>query len=898
MTKNKHSSSAKATAGRSKTLLLLDGNAILHRAYHAIPPLSTDDGVQTNAVYGFVSTLFTVLEKFQPEYIVASFDVPGKNFRHEMFPEYKTKRKETPEDLTPQFDLVKDVVRSLGITIVEKEGFEADDVIGTISTHITDDVDVVIVTGDKDTLQLVNDHVRVFTMSRGIHDMVLYDRELVKDKMGVEVEQIVDYKGLRGDPSDNIPGVKGIGEKTAVELLTTYHDLDHIYSHIDEIKDSVRKKLEANKEKAYLSRTLGIIRTDVPVALINLGAAQTADITFDRARTMFHKLGFNSLIRRFPTSAGAQEKTQSQKNAMHITVVAERDVAMVCKKCASSVVSVAIDASQTQMYGMALFVGDQVQYMPYTQKTAEILGHFMKDSTIKKVIYDVKSFLHDVERWHMTVDGVVDDVLLQAYVVQQNKKFDLDALAFDVLGVLSEGKKTSNQMALMLRDHDEQVNVVCTRAYHTAMLHAHFCAKIDEIIKTQKEKANIKTVLDTIEMPLIDVLFHMEKRGIGIDKGRLKEIATVINAEIDTLTQTIYGHAGEVFNINSTQQLRVILFDKLQISTQNIKKTKTGFSTASDELGKIRDVHPIVAEIERYRELFKLKTTYVDVLPTLTDAEDRIHTTFNQAVATTGRLSSSDPNLQNIPIRTEDGRRLREGFKAKKGYTFVSVDYSQIDLRCVAHVSGDPALIKAFNDGMDIHTYTAAQVLGIAPEEITKEQRRSAKELNFGLIYGMGQFGFARAAGIDTKEAKKFITAYFEKFAGVKVYIENTKKQAMKSGYVETLFGRRRYVKEIQSKNFQLHAAGERAAINMPIQGLAADIMKLAMIAADRHIAKKYGTDDAYAVLQIHDEIIFEVCEELAGEFAEQMTHVMENVCTLKVPLAVDVSQGERWSEL
>lgn len=878
--------------------MLLDGNAIIHRAYHAIPPLTNDDGVQTNAVYGFISTLFTVLEKFQPEYIVASFDVPGKNFRHDLFPEYKAKRKETPEDLVPQFDLVRDVVRSLGISIVEKEGFEADDVIGTIATHTSDDVDVVIVTGDKDTLQLVNDHVHVFTMSRGLHDMVLYDSDLVKDKMGVTVDQIIDYKGLRGDASDNIPGVKGIGEKTAVELLNAYHDLDHIYARIDDLKESVRKKLEADKKRAYLSRTLGIIRTDVPIPLLDLDRTQTKNITFDQARALFHQLGFNSLLKRFPASAGAQEKKESQKNTMHITVVTERDVAMVCKKCASSVISVAIDASQTQLYGVALCVGDQVQYVPYTQKTAETITHFMENSAIKKVIYDVKSFLHHVERWHMTVDGVADDVLLQAYVVQQNKKFDLDALAFDVLGVLSGEKKMGNQMALMLRDHDEQVNIVCTRAYHTAMLYAHFCAKIDEIIKTQKEKANIKTVLNTIEMPLIEVLFHMEKRGIALDKPRLREIATVIDAEINTLTQKIYGHAGEVFNINSTQQLRVVLFDKLQISTQNIKKTKTGFSTASDELEKIRDMHPIVAEIERYRELFKLKTTYVDVLPTLTDAENRIHTTFNQAVATTGRLSSSDPNLQNIPIRTEDGRRLREGFVARNEYVFVSADYSQIDLRCVAHVSGDQALIKAFNEGQDIHTYTVAQVLGIAPEEITKEQRRSAKELNFGLIYGMGQFGFARAAGIDAKQAKEFIVSYFDKFAGVKAYIENTKKQATESGYVETLFGRRRYVKEIQSKNFQLRASGERMAINMPIQGLAADIMKLAMIAADRHIAKKYGTDDAYAVLQVHDEIIFEVREDLAGEFAEQMKHVMENVCTLKVPLVVDVSQGERWSEL
>ncbi len=886
------------TKNKKKILLLLDGNAIIHRAYHAIPPLTTDDGVQTNAVYGFVSTLFTVLEKFQPEYIVASFDVAGKNFRHDLFPEYKAKRKETPEDLVPQFDLVRDVVRSLGITIVEKEGFEADDVIGTIATHMDSDVDVVIVTGDKDTLQLVNDHVRVFTMSRGLHDMVLYDQSLVRDKMGVTVEQIIDYKGLRGDTSDNIPGVKGIGEKTAVELLSAYHDLDHIYAHLADIKESVRKKLETDKDRAYLSRTLGTIRTDVSLSILDLERTRTAQMTFEQARPVFHKFGFNSLLRRFPKSTASQGQTNVKEKKMLMTVVSENEVAHVCEELSEKIVGIAMDVDGAQLHGFTLCDDHQTYYVPYTTKTKKEIQKYLTNNTARKVVYDLKKIMHQLYKWHIVIQGVVDDVLLQAYVVQQNKKFDLSALAFDVLGVVTETKKTSAQMSLMLRDAEEQIAESCTRAFHTVQIHAHFCAKIDEIITTQNDKANIKTVLNTIEMPLIHVLFAMEERGIALDKVRFGEIAQVINDEIETLTKTIFDHAGEIFNINSTQQLRVILFDKLHIPTQNIKKTKTGFSTASDELEKIRDVHPIVTAIERYRELFKLKTTYVDVLPTLTDAEDRIHTTFNQAVATTGRLSSSDPNLQNIPIRTEDGRRLREGFVSKKGYVFVSVDYSQIDLRCVAHVSDDPVLIKAFNDGMDIHTYTAAQVLGVAPEEITKEQRRSAKELNFGLIYGMGQFGFARAAGIDSKEAKKFIAAYFEKFSGVKAYIENTKKQAAERGYVETLFGRRRYVKEIQSKNFQLRAAGERAAINMPIQGLAADIMKLAMIAADRYIAKAYQNNEGYAVLQIHDEIIFEVRAGLADEFAQNMVRIMEQVCVLKVPLVVDVSQGTSWSEL
>lgn len=887
------------TQNKKQKLLLLDGNAIIHRAYHAIPPLSNDEGVQTNAVYGFVSTLFTVLEKFQPEYIIASFDVTGKNFRHDLFPAYKAKRKETPEDLVPQFDLVKDVVRALGITIVEKDGFEADDVIGTIATHMDDDVDVVIVTGDKDTLQLVNDHVRVFTMSRGLHDMVLYDRELVKEKMGVTVEQIIDYKGLRGDASDNIPGVKGIGEKTAVDLLNAYHDLDHVYAHLDELKESVRKKLETDKEQAYLSRVLGTIRIDVPLPILDLSRTQTAQMTFDQARPIFHKFGFNSLLKRFPKTGNVQQEFKNvDEKMMHTVIVAESDVARVCDELAQKKIGIALDLDTSQLYGIAVSDGQNSHYLPYTAKTKIHIVKYLVQEDAHKVVYDLKSMMHQLYAHGIVINGVCDDVLLQAYVVQQNKKFDIQALAFDVLGVVTEVKKKTPQMSLMLRDAEAQAEISCTQAHRTMQLHVHFLAKTSEIITTQSTNANIKTVLYTIEMPLIHVLYAMERRGIALDRVRFGEIAETIDAEIDTLTKTIYKHAGEIFNINSTQQLRVILFDKLQISTQDIKKTKTGFSTASDELQKIRDVHPIVAAIERYRELFKLKTTYVDVLPTLTDMHDRIHTTFNQAVATTGRLSSSDPNLQNIPIRTEDGRRLREGFVAKQGYTLVSVDYSQIDLRCVAHVSGDPAMIDAFRNNMDIHTYTAAHVLDIPESEVTKDQRRSAKELNFGLIYGMGQFGFARAAGIDAKQAKEFIATYFEKFAGVKKYIDDTKVDAAKNGYVETLFGRRRYVKEIQSKNFQLRAAGERMAINMPIQGLAADIMKLAMIAADRHINKTYQSNEAYAVLQVHDEIIFEVRNEHVEDFSKNIMRVMERVCELRVPLVVDVSHGKRWSDL
>ena len=882
------------TKNKKKTLLLLDGNAIVHRAYHAIPPLSTDDGTQTNAVFGFTSTLLTVLEKFHPDYIIATFDLPGKNFRHDLYSDYKATRKETPEDLIPQFDLVKDVVKSLGITIMEKEGFEADDVIGTISTKASQDkVETVIVTGDKDTLQLVDDHVKVFTMSRGIHDMLLYDKDLVKEKMGVNVEQVIDYKGLRGDSSDNIPGVKGVGEKTAITLLDEYQDLEHIYENIEKIKGAVKQKLEADKEKAFLSRELGIIRRDVPIDVFDYADTETNKMTFDAAQKMFQKLNFTSLVKRLPEN-GTEEKKEEKKEYRYLQ---EKEVGSVLEELKSEVVSVSVDVSDGKIYGVAL-CNEGVFHMPYTDKTKEQIQFFLQDTNVKKVFFDAKSEMHALSRENIVLGGIVSDVLLQAYVLQKNQKFEFDKLVFDVTGDILEEEKNTQQMALSLRDEDAEKARVCQKAFYIHVLYKSFLGKIQETIKTQKTKANIQTLLDTIEMPLVDILFSMEQYGILLDKNQFKEIAEHINAGIEELTENIYEHAGETFNINSTQQLRVILFEKLGIDTKDIKKTKTGFSTASSELDKIRDIHPIVEEIERYRELFKLKTTYVDVLPTLTDANNRIHTSFNQAVASTGRLSSSEPNLQNIPIRTEEGRKLRDGFIAGEGKKLVSVDYSQIDLRCVAHVSGDEALIKAFQNGADIHTFTAASVLGIEQSDVTKKQRSSAKELNFGLIYGMGQFGFARAAGIDNKQAKKFIEAYFKTFSGVKKYMDKTKEEAAKNGYVETLFGRRRYVAGITSKNFQMKSAGERAAINMPIQGLAADIMKLAMIAADRHVKKIYEKGEVNAILQVHDEIIFEVDDDVVEKFAEDVKRVMENVCELKVPLVVDAAIGDHWGEL
>lgn len=881
-----------------QTLMLLDGNAIIHRAFHGIPPLTLADGTQVNAVYGFTSTLLNVLEKFQPTHVIASFDLPGGTFRDEMYKEYKANRSATDEDLVPQFALTKEVVRAFTIPIIEKTGVEADDVIGTLARQAeVQGVDVVIVTGDKDTFQLVSNKIKVFTMSRGLSDMLLYDRQKVVDKMGVTPEQIIDYKGLCGDPSDNIPGVKGVGAKTAVTLLTKYDNLDGVYAHIDETTGALNKRLHEHKDLAFLSRKLGTIKTDVDVTL-DMHDAQAQTISWSGARDVFQKFSFNSLLKRLGERGQAQGDVVEEELFTFKTIAPAQSKEYLASLVTHDVIAVSLDVYEGTLQGFGVTHQDGAAYIPFREEGIEASKAFFENTQVRKQFFDVKKVLHICANHNIVVAGIERDVLLMAYVARSGMKLDLDDLIFDITGrVVAEVEKKS-QMALALRnDADEQKNAA-KKAHSIALLAVQFTKEILEISKTQKAPATVSHVLTHMEMPLIRILFEMERAGVLLDQQIFINIAKETDAHVKKLENTIHKDAGENFNVNSTKQLRVILFEKLKIDTTAVKKIKSGFSTASSELEKIRDQHPIIAHIEEYRELFKLKTTYIDVLPLLADEENRIHTTYNQAITPTGRLSSSDPNLQNIPIRTLVGRRMRDAFIAPQGKKLISADYSQIELRCVAHVAHDEKMIAAFRENVDIHTYTAATVLGKPQESITKDERRSAKELNFGLIYGMGAFSFARSAGITMEEATAFIDAYFTQFSGVKKYMEATKISAQEHGYVETLMGRRKNTPEIQSHNFQLRAAGERAAINMPIQGLAAEIMKLAMIDVHEYLSDGYTPDQAQMLLQIHDEVILEVGDEHAERVCQDIQDIMESVYDLAVPLVVDVSSGQNWGEL
>lgn len=872
---------------KPKTLLLLDGNAIVHRAYHALPPLNTKDGRLVNAVYGFASTLLSVLEKFKPDYTAASFDLKAPTFRHEAYKEYKATRVKAPDDLYEQIPLVKDTVRAFGIPIYELEGFEADDVIGTLSKQAEKEgTHTIIVTGDMDTLQLVTDKTRVFTMRRGIKDTVLYDAEGVFKKYGFAPEQLPDFKGLRGDPSDNIPGVKGIGEKTASDLLKTYETLEGVYAHLADIKPAVREKLERDKMLAIKSKDLGTIRLDAPVHL-DLKTCATRD--FDRTRVvkLFQRFNFFSLIKRLP--GGGMDTKQEVQETKYEMVTEENMNHLVSEIGKAGQCAFALDQ------GVGLAISYKVGRAWYVSRNLEL--RILNDELsrgVQLVGYDTKQ-AYKVFGKNV---GTLQDILLEAYLLQEGNTLDLEKLVLQELGEEVEFEEKQQTLGLDVPSGamDGRKEKVCMRADYILKLHASFADKLDEISKSQKAGRTLKDVLTNIELPIVPILADMETNGVQFNSTVFEGIAETINKQIATLEKKIHELADTEFNVNSTKQLREVLFKKLKISTANIKKTKTGYSTASSELQKIKDDYEIAARIEEYRELFKLKTTYIDVLPTLTDENGRIHTTFNQAVAATGRLSSTDPNLQNIPIRTDLGRLMRTAFVAPAGRRLVSADYSQIDLRCAAHVSGDKKLIEAFHRGEDIHTQAAAEAFQVAPSQVTKAQRRQAKVLNFGVLYGMGAFGFANAAGITREEGQDYIDAYMEKFSGLAAYLKKTKEFARKNGYVETLFGRRRYVPEINSPNFQVAAAGERIAINLPIQGLTADIMKLAMIAADK-VVHEYG-DKARMILQIHDELIFEVDEAIEQEFGEKIKRVMERVVELSVPLVVDVKSGDSWGEL
>lgn len=898
---------------KSKKLVVIDGNAIIHRSFHALPPLTTKKGELVNAVYGFASTLLSVIEKFQPDYILATFDLAAPTFRHEEYKEYKATRVKAPDELYAQISRVKELVRAFNIPIYEKEGFEADDVIGTVVKQAENldlgfEIENIIVTGDLDTLQLVSEKTKVFALRRGITDTVLYDSAAVLERFGLRPDQMIDYKGLRGDASDNIPGVKGIGEKTATTLLQTYGTLEKVYENIAEIKGAVKDKLEKDKAQAFKSKWLATIVKDAPVEL-ELEKAVTHEFDRPTIVKLFQELNFFSLIKRLPqTDANPRmefestNKSEGVKDFKFELVGSEKLDEFVKTLSGAEEIAISLKAIgekyfDSEIKGVAIcHKTGRAGYVEYSKDNFEKLRSIFEDEKIKKIGYDLKYESEVLKKYGFELKNIDWDVMISAYVLNPGGKVELPNIVLEELGEELEKNGKKGQLGLEIESAQEVAQKMCRRADYVFKLKNIHEKKIKDISAEQKGENTLESVFRKIEMPLVEILSRMEMNGIRLNKIIFAGISETIGKRIENLEKGIYEAAGKSFNINSPRQVAEVLFETLKIPADNIKKLKTGYSTASSELIKLRGEHKVIEKIEEYREIFKLKTTYLDTLPLLTDENSRIHSSFNQAVAATGRLSSSDPNLQNIPIKTDIGQLLRTAFEAEHGYRLVSADYSQIDLRVVAHVSGDKNMIEAFTKGEDIHRATASIINKVTPSQVTEKLRSKAKALNFGIIYGMGVFGFASSAGIDREEARKFISEYMEKFSGVANYMKKTKEEAKKNLFVETQLGRRRYIPEINSANFQVQSGAERMAINMPIQGMAADIMKLAMIAAEKIVAEYSG--QVRTVLQVHDELVFEAKEEIADEFSKKIKIAMENVLKLKVPLVVDVRMGDNWGEI
>ncbi|MFH1769821.1 MAG: DNA polymerase I [Parcubacteria group bacterium] len=872
-----------------KKLILIDGNALVHRAFHALPPLTGPSGMVTNAAFGFSSILIRTIKDLNPDYIVATFDLAGPTFRHEEFAEYKEHRVKAPQELYDQLPIVKDIVKAFGIPIYEKQGFEADDVIGTIVKNAKKEKDtqIIVATGDLDTLQLVDGtKVIILTMKRGMGDTVIYDDKAVKARYGLRPDQMNDFKGLKGDPSDNIPGVPGIGEKTATALIQEFGTLDNLYKKLESktgiSKDKVSEKLQENlrehKDQAMFSKQLSTIVTDVDIKFSMKDSEWRKRLNRTEIENLFRQYGFSSLMKRLDniglgTQATLDMGSSSSKgfNKPKTEVPLSQDSP---EKIATSIkkqkeAAFHMEQKEEKLYGCSDGKSCFVLDNPIPKPIKEVLNN--PDITI--IGHDVKQIVKHFIKQKIQPKKFFD-TMIAAYMLNLGSgKYELSDLCQSELGKSIPPNTSAQEFPIRI-------------------------LQLKKYLDKKLQSSTSKKAFEEIELPLIPVLADMELNGIKIDTKILADLLTITKSELSKLERRIYKLAGSEFNINSPQQLGSVLFENLKLKTK-VRKTSGGaLSTAAPELEKIRDEHPIIDPILQYRELQKLKTTYIEPFPEWIDEDERIHTTYNQTGTVTGRFSSKDPNLQNIPVRTELGREFRKAFIPERGYRLLSFDYSQIDLRIAAHVAGDKKMIRAFKNGEDIHTRTAMEVLGITESQVTKDIRRQAKVLNFGILYGMGVRGFARTAGVDQAQAREFMDKYFAEFSGIAEYMENTKNQAYSKGYVETIFGHRRYFPNIDSGIQQLRAQAERMAINMPIQGTAADIVKLAMIKVYKHLQEKYNTDKIRTLLQVHDELVFEVQKDIINKVAPEIKAIMEKVYKLDVPLIVDIKQGTNWKEM
>lgn len=955
-------------------IILIDGNNIAYRAFYALPQtIATTDGTITNAVYGFTTMVLKLIDEYKPDNIIAAFDSKTPTFRHELFKEYKAQRMKMPEELILQFPLIKEVLETINIKCIDAEGYEADDIIATLANKLTDNFDeILIVSGDKDILQLVNDKIKVMALKKGITDTVTYDAQGVIEKLGVTPDKIKDLLALMGDSSDNIPGIKGIGPKSAVELVKKYGNIEEIYKHLNDIKnEKIKNLLDANSKVVFDSRKLTELVTDLNLNISNLLAKKLNEINFKDVEKIFNSLEFKTLKERIKKISIYSDSFQMQdtnkiktNHDLNNKLISEEQT---LKNLNFNVIDLNFNSEiflknsngkvflelcenhlneekhgEKNIKDLIIYNAYDNPYVFYSnffndEKYLQIIKNILENKNIIKSGSNLKEIYKYLKKYNIEINGFFHDYMIFYLLLNPDKTYieinELLKIYFpDIsseylcLEINQPEKNFKNKSGFNINNQDNNANNLKSNknqlSFHSEnnisenpdmeipdsaynenhikndnfkislnnILHYR---KLEEILLNEIKNNELYELYEKIEGPLIKVLAEMEFTGIAVDKDYLKVLIKQYDEEINKLVNEIYEISGEKFNINSPQQLSGILFKKLNLASS--KKTKTGFSTDASTLISLSGKNPIINKVMDYREKVKLKNTYIDVLPNLIDPEDnRIHTTYNQLGTTTGRISSSDPNLQNIPVRTELGRQIRKAFVPGQGYDYLlSSDYSQIELRILAHLSEDEKLIDIFNKNGDIHTFTASEIFGVDIKDVTEELRRKAKAINFGIIYGMTEYGLKSRLSINEDEAREYINLYFKRYPKVKSYINFLIKEAYKKGFTTTLFGRKRYISELGSSNGRLRSLGERLAVNTPIQGTAADIMKLATVKLYNDI--RDNEIDANILLQVHDELVLEIKNKDLEDIKKIVRNAMENCVNLKVAIKVDIKVAENW---
>lgn len=925
-----------------KKLVLIDGNSIMNRAFYGImgsKALTTKDGKYTNAIYGFLAILFKLLEEEKPDYIGVTFDLKAPTARHKMYEGYKANRKGMPTELAEQMPIIKDVLRAMNIDIIEKEGYEGDDVIGTLSRYGEQKgLEVVILSGDRDTFQLATDNVRINIprTKGGKTETEIFNREKVKEVYGIEPKQLIEVKGLQGDASDNIPGVPGIGEKTALSLVQKYETIDNLYKKLEsgeaDVKGKQKEKLEQNKDLAYLSRTLGEINTKVPIE-DTLEELKLEEWDKPKVLELFKELNFKRYIDRFnlQNEAGKGDNFSEENNIESQYKVVEKsieEIKTIIEKQGKMIFYIETEKVNDEdkiikekITGISIFNSSENEAYYIDIKNVgkiQVLKEIFENDKILKIGIDLGRVYILLRQEGIDFKGINYDASIAAYILNPtNNKLKLTDLAeqyleIDVNEILGDSKSSKVEQINLFdamqgaglsgsnkeKSEEEKIKEEQEKTQKAeekkCTLYAYIIYKLQEITMKKLEEINVVDLFNNIDMPTVTVLANMQWNGMYADLEELNKFGKQLKEQLEIKTKMIYEMAGEEFNINSTKQLGEILFEKMKLPV--VKKTKSGYSTDVDVLEKLKSEDPIISEILDYRQLMKLNSTYVEGLkPYINPKTKRIHSFFHQTITATGRISSTEPNLQNIPTRFELGKQVRKIFKPEPGKVYIDADYSQIELRVLAHMSEDTHMVQAFKDGEDIHRQAASKVFKTPMEEVTKEQRSNAKAVNFGIVYGISDFGLGEQLGISRKIAKQYIEEYLQEYAGIKNFMDDMKEKAKETGYVETLFNRRRYIPELKSNNYMVRQFGERAAMNTPIQGTAADIMKIAMI----NVYKKLIEEnlEAKIVLQVHDEMMIEAPLAEAEKVKEIVKTEMESAIKLNVPLIAEVSEAENWYE-